>query len=127
VPVAQTLAHFSQLHQVAPPWQRDYASLVHVAPTLTAHALGSGQEIGAYLLCMSTGAGYGILDAGSRAPALEVRAAELQTLIIHLLSADGTMPLRVINVPPGDALGDALSMLGCPVVATQREMLLRLS
>ena len=39
---------------------------------------------------------------------------------------DSTLKISVINVPPGDALGDALTALGCPIIATQREMLLRL-
>jgi hypothetical protein len=29
-------------------------------------------------------------------------------------------------VPPQDALGDALTRLGCPVILRQREMVLRL-
>ena len=125
LPVAQALAEFAPLHAAAPPWQRERDSLLHMAPTLSAIGLRDAAGLRAYLLWMPTGGGYGLLDFGARAAAA-ARAQDAHTLLTSLLAADPRAPLRAINVPPGDALGEALDALGCPIYATQREMLLRL-
>ena len=126
LPVAQALAEFAPLHASAPPWQRERDSLLHMAPTLSAIGLRDAAGLRAYLLWMPTGGGYGLLDCGARAADPVTRAQDARTLLTSLLAADPRAPLRAINVPSDDALGEALDALGCPIYATQREMLLRL-
>jgi ribosomal protein S18 acetylase RimI-like enzyme len=126
LPVAQALAEFAPLHAAAPPWQRERDSLLHMAPTLRAIGLHDAAVLRAYLLWMPTGGGYGLLDFGARGADADTRAQDACTLLASLLAADPRAPLRAINVPPGDALGEALDALGCPIYAAQHEMLLRL-
>jgi ribosomal protein S18 acetylase RimI-like enzyme len=126
LPVAQALANFAPLHVTAPPWQRERDSLLHMAPTLSAIGLRDAAGLRANLLWMPTGGGYSLLDFGARAADAATRAQDARMLLTSLLAADPRAPLRAINVPPGDALGAALDALGCPIYATQREMLLRL-
>ena len=132
IPVEQALADFAALHQVTPPWQREPAALAHMAPTLHAIALmedmsgDAGETIRASLTYMSSGLGYSIMDAGSRAATADARRDDLMALVRALVAHMPGAPVRAINVPPGDALGDALTALGCPTPHTQWEMELTL-
>ena len=124
---AGALAHFAPLHHVAPPWQRDHPSLAHAADRLSALGLWDGSALAAYLLYGSGGGGHSIQDAGSAAANPDERARQIETLIRALVSGDASATIRAVNVPPGDALGDALEALGCPIVLHQREMALALA
>ncbi len=127
LPIAEALAHFASLHAEAPPWQREEASLQHMAPTLTGLSLRDHLGLRAYLLWMPSGGGYSLLDFGTRASGAAERTADAAALTAALIASDHQPTIRAINVPPGDALGDALNALGCPVIATQREMHLSLT
>ncbi len=126
IPVAEALAHFAKLHAVAPPWQREDASLQHMAPTLSGLALRDADGPRSYLLWMPSGAGYALLDFGARPSGDDGAQADALVLLAHLTANDDHAILRAINIPPGDALGDALASLSCPIVASQREMHLSL-
>lgn len=127
VSVEQALADFAALHQTPPPWQRDYLSLAHMAPSLRASALMEGNGIRAALIHMPSGLGFSIMDFGSRAASPEARRDDALTLIRALIAPTPGAPVRAINVAPGDALGAALESLGCPTPHMQWEMLLPLS
>lgn len=127
ISVERTLADFSALHQVTPPWQRDLPALQHMASSLRALALIDGDTVCADLLYMPSGLGYTIMDFGSRAASLDARRDDALALIRALLAETPGAPLRAINAPPGDALGDALTALGCPAPHTQWEMKLSLA
>ena len=132
IPVERALADFDALHQIAPPWQREMATLAHMAPSLHAIALiggapdDAGETLRASLIYMSSGLGYSIMDAGSRAKTPGARRDDLIALVRALVAHMPGVPVRAINVPPGDALGDALTALGCPTPHTQWEMALAL-
>lgn len=126
IPVERALADFDALHPVPSPWQRERPSLEHMASSLQATALMDGETIRAEIVYMASGNGYSIMDFGSRGATPESRRDDALALIHMLLAAMPHAPLRAINVPPGDALGDALTLLGCPTPHTQWEMLLTL-
>ncbi|MGH2502487.1 MAG: hypothetical protein ACRDID_08220, partial [Ktedonobacterales bacterium] len=50
------------------------------------------------------------------------RRDDIARLLRSLAVATPNAVFRAINAPPGDALGEALAALGCPVTLTQREM-----
>jgi ribosomal protein S18 acetylase RimI-like enzyme len=127
IAVERALGDFAALHQVAPPWQRDLPALVEMAPTLRATALLDGETVRAYLLCLaSSGSGHSIMDFGSRAATPEARCDDALALIGALVAPTTGESVRAINVAPGDALGDALTLLGCPTPHMQWEMKLEL-
>lgn len=127
IAVERALGEFAALHQVPSPWQRDLPALVEMAPTLHATALLDGETIRAYLLCMAPSAsGHSIMDFGSRAATLDARRDDALALIAALMTPTPGASIRAINVPPGDALGDALTLLGCPTPHMQWEMKLAL-
>lgn len=126
IPVERALADFAALHQVPSPWQRDLPPLEHMAPTLSATALLDGQTVRASLISMSSTVGYSVMDFGSRAATAEARRDDAIALIRALAAPMPDAPVRAINVPPGDALGDALTTLGCPTPHMQWEMRLEL-
>ena len=115
LPVAEALAHFAELHAVASPWQREDASLLHMAPTLSGLALRDAHGLRSYLLWMPSGGGYALLDFGSRSRRRR-RARKPTPLPCSPNSSPTTTmaTLRAINIPPGDALGDALTSLELP-------------
>lgn len=124
--VERALADFAALHQAPPPWQRELAALTHMAPSLRAIALLAGETLRASLIHMPSGLGYSIMDCGSRAATPDARRDDTIALIRALVAAMPGAPVRAINVPPGDPLGDALVALGCPTPHTQWEMKLTL-
>lgn len=126
IPVERALAEFAALHQVASPWQRDLPSLAHMAPSLRATALLNGEAMRASLVTMPSGSGFTIMDFGSRAATADERRDDALALIRALIVSRPDAAVRAINVPPGDALGDALAQLGCPMPHTQWEMKLTL-
>ena len=127
VEVARALADFATLHQTPPPWQRELPALVAMASTLRATAIMDGEEVRAYLICLaSAGSGHSIMDFGSRAATQEARRDDALALIGALVGPTPGAPVRAINVAPGDALGDALTLLGCPTPHMQWEMKLEL-
>ena len=123
IAVERALGDFATLHQVPSPWQRDLPALVEMAPTLRATALLDGETVRAYLLCMAPSAsGHSIMDFGSRAATPEARRNDALALIAARMAPTPGASIRAINVPPGDALGDALTLLGCPTPHMQWEM-----
>ena len=123
IAVERALGDFATLHQVPSPWQRDLPALVEMAPTLRATALLDGETVRAYLLCMAPSAsGHSIMDFGSRAATPDARRDDALALIGALMAPTPGASIRAINVPPGDALGDALTLLGCPTPHMQWEM-----
>ena len=123
IAVERALGDFATLHQVPSPWQRDLPALVEMAPTLRATALLDGETVRAYLLCMAPSAsGHSIMDFGSRAATPDTRRNDALALIAALMAPTPGASIRAINVPPGDALGDALTLLGCPTPHMQWEM-----
>jgi ribosomal protein S18 acetylase RimI-like enzyme len=128
LPSAQALGSFEEMHAaVAPCWQRELASLRHMASGLRARGLFGPDGVRAYVLFSHMAGSVALLDAGSRAPTAEERARHIRALVRALIENTPRASLRAINVPPGDPLGDALNALGCPVVSRQREMTLPLS
>ena len=67
-----------------------------------------------------------MMDFGSSALSHAERVAEAALLLRQLLHAVPEATIRAINVPPGDALRDALISLKCPAILRQHEMLIRL-
>jgi len=127
LPIERALAEVAALHQVEPTWQRDLPALRRMTPTLHATGLMDGDMIRAILIFMPSGLGFSIMDFGSRAPTPTARCDDAIALVRALMSPTPGAPLRAINVPPGDALGDALVALGCPMPHTQWEMKLKLA
>lgn len=126
VAASDALACFDALHQVAPPWQRDLPSLRHAAGQLSALGLYRGETLAAAVLYVAGSGGLSIQDAGSDAAALDERVTAIEILIRAVVSGSPSVAVRAVNVPPGDALGDSLAALGCPVVLRQRQMALDL-
>ncbi len=116
------LNDFAAFHAIAPAWQRERATLERVRGTLEGLGLWHDAQLSAYLLASRQSGGYAILDAGARAPEAEARREAIMRLLRALHDSAPESIFRAINTPPGDALGDALALLGCPVVVTQREM-----
>ncbi|HEU5347873.1 MAG TPA: GNAT family N-acetyltransferase [Ktedonobacterales bacterium] len=127
IPVERALADFAVLHQMTSPWQREIPSLTYMAASLRATALLDGEVVRASLISMDSGAGVSIMDFGSRAATVDERRSDALALIRALVTPTPGAPVRAINIPPGDPLGDALVTLGCPIPHTQWEMLLRLN
>jgi len=127
IAVERALVDFAALHQVALPWQRDLPALVEMAPTLRATALLDGETVRAYLIRLATSSsGHSIMDFGSCAATPDARRDDALALIGALVAATPGESVRAINVAPGDALGDALTLLGCPTPHMQWEMRLEL-
>lgn len=126
IPIEQALADFAALHQVPSPWQRDLPALEHMASMLRVLALMPNETADAALVYMPSGMGYSIMDFGSRAATPDARRNDAIALVSTLVAAIPAAPIRAINVPPGDALGDALTALGCPTPHMQWEMKLEL-
>jgi ribosomal protein S18 acetylase RimI-like enzyme len=129
VPVAQALASYAGYHSVQAPWQREPATLTYLGDRLQALALLRGGAAQAYLIYTASGANHAnimLCDLGSRSATAEGRSTDGCTLLTHLLAAQPDAPLRAVNIPAGDLLGDTLRALGCPVVMTQHEMALDL-
>ncbi|HEY7985247.1 MAG TPA: GNAT family N-acetyltransferase [Ktedonobacterales bacterium] len=125
VAVADALARFDAWHPNAPSWQREAPSLAHLAPRLRAHELRVAGEPRAYALHAPSSAGVALLDAGA-APGAGAVAA-LTELLLAITDGMERAPLRAINVPPDDPLGEALAGLGCAVLTRQVEMALPLA
>jgi hypothetical protein len=66
------------------------------------------------------------MDFGSSASSHAERVREAALLLRQLLHAMPEATIRAINVPPGDALADALIALKCPAMLRQHEMLISL-
>jgi hypothetical protein len=126
LPVAEALADFVAFHQVAPPWQRDLPSLRQSAHHLAGICLRAVEAPRAYMLYATSIQGPSVFDFGSRAPTLRERADDALRLLAAVTHAAPGATVRVINVPPGDAIGDALDTLRCPAINRQREMTLTL-
>ena len=127
ITVERALADFRALHQVGSSWQRNLPALVEMAPTLRATALLDSEIVRACLICFAaSGAGHSIMDFGSRAATPAARRDDALALLGALVARTPGAPIRAINVPPGDALGDALTLLGCPTPHMQWEMKLAL-
>ena len=87
----------------------------------------AGESRGEAMVGERSGGGYALLDFGSRPADGNGAQSDALALLAQLTANDDQITLRAVNVPPGDALGDALTALNCPVVATQREMRLPFS
>jgi hypothetical protein len=125
----EALCHFEAFHQVPAAWQRQKTALFHLAPRLEGLALWSRDgmdRVEAYLLSIPSGEGYVVMDFGSSAVSYAERVAEAALLLRQFLHAVPEATIRTINVPPGDALGDALISLKCPAILRQHEMRIRL-
>lgn len=126
VTARHALAHFATYHTVAPAWQREQASLERIRGGLEGLGLWREGELLAYVLLSRQSGGCSLLDAGASATEPEARRDDIARLLRAVADPAPEMVFRAINTPPGDALGDALDLLGCPVVVTQREMMLDL-
>ncbi|HZC06759.1 MAG TPA: GNAT family N-acetyltransferase [Ktedonobacterales bacterium] len=126
VTARHALAHFAIYHAVAPAWQRERASLERVRGPLEGQGLWEDGRLRAYVLFSRQSGGCALLDAGSSAPEPEARRGDIERLLRAAANPAPATIFRAINTPPGDALGDALDLLGCPVTVTQREMTLDL-
>ena len=129
IELEEALRHFEAFHQVPAPWQRQQTALLHLARRLEGLALWSSDGMGrveAYLLSIPSGEGYVVMDFGSSASSHAERVREAALLLRQLLHAMPEATIRAINVPPGDALADALIALKCPAILRQHEMLISL-
>jgi GNAT superfamily N-acetyltransferase len=125
----EILRHFEEFHQVPAAWQRQQPALLYLAPRMDGLALRSSDRmdrVEAYLLSIPSGEGYVVMDFGSLALSYAERVREAVFLLRQLLDAVPESTIRAINVPPGDALGDALTSLKCPAILRQHEMLIHL-
>lgn len=120
------LREFDAFHNVPPAWQRERATIERVRSAVEGLGLWDGARLLAYVLFTRQQTGYALLDGGASATDAETRRDNIARLLGALADATPDHIFRAINTPPGDALGDALSLLGCPVVVTQREMTLSL-
>ncbi len=125
VAVGDALARFEGWHPAAPSWQREMPSLAHLAPRLCAREIVVAGNPRAYALFAPSSAGVALLDAGA-APGAGAVAA-LSDLLLAITAGMERAPLRAINVPPDDPLGEALTGLGCAVMTQQIEMTLPLA
>lgn len=116
------LREFDVFHAVPPAWQRERPTVERVRPALEGLGLWDGGQLLAYVLYTRQSAGYAVIDAGSAAAEPATRRADLTRLLSRMAEPAPEALFRAINVPPGDALGEALQALGCPIVVTQREM-----
>ena len=126
VTARHALTHFAEYHAVPPAWQREQASLERIRGTLEGLGLWHEGRLRAYLLLSRQSGGCSLLDAGASAPEPEARRDDVARLLRAVANPAPETVFRAINTPPGDALGDALGLLGCPVAVTQREMALDL-
>lgn len=126
VTARHALANFAAYHAVAPAWQREQASLERIRGALEGLGLWHEGRLRAYLLLSRQSGGCSLLDAGACAPEREARRDDIARLLRALANPAPETIFRAINTPPGDALGDALDLLGCTVAVTQREMKLDL-
>jgi ribosomal-protein-alanine N-acetyltransferase len=129
IELEEILRHFEEFHQVPGGWQRQQPALLHLAPRLEGLALWSSDEmdsVQAYLLSIPSGEGYVVMDFGSLALSHTERVREAVFLLQQLLHAVPEATIRAINMPPGDALGDALISLKCPAILRQHDMLIHL-
>jgi ribosomal protein S18 acetylase RimI-like enzyme len=119
-----TLRDFVAFHAVQPAWQRDQRTLAHMRRNVSGLGLWTGKLLSAYVIYAQHSAGYVLCDAGAAAESSDARQARIVGLLHHLTGGRHDLDARAINVPPGDALDDALSLLNCPIIARQREMAL---
>lgn len=128
LPTGDALDAFDETHAgAAPSWQRELASLRHMAAGLQARGLFGPEGLRAYVLFRRSASGMALLDAGARVASAEDRARQVAALVRALTEHTPRTALRAINVPPGDPLGDVLEALGCAVASRQREMALPLT
>ncbi len=120
------LNEFSQFHSVLPAWQREARTLLMRRRSPTGLGLWDGEHLRAYIIYIRQPGGVVIFDAGSRAASAEIRREHMVALLVHLVAWREDAVVRAINIPPGDALGAALDLLSCPVIARQHEMSLAL-
>jgi GNAT superfamily N-acetyltransferase len=123
----EAMRNFETFHQVPAPWQRQKASLCHLAPKLDGLALWTTDTVQAYLLSLRAGEGYVVMDFGSQSRSHARRVKDATLLLRQLLWTSPEASIQVVNVPPGDALGDALTALGCQVILRQQEMCIGLN
>lgn len=120
------LAELAATRAVAPAWQRELPSLLHM-PELRALALtprNAPETILAGVVYAPANFGIALLDAGASAETPDARATQVGHLVRAVVARRPRALLRAINVPPNDPLGDALDGLGCAVVSSQWEMAL---
>jgi GNAT superfamily N-acetyltransferase len=126
IEAGEALASFAELHQIAPPWQRQHASLEHLLPGLSGLGLRDNSRLRAALLYIAGNGGFAVMDVGSNGATPQARALDGVALLSALTREATELLVRAINVPAGDPLGDALTLLACPVIASQWEMALDL-
>lgn len=122
-PPRMALRDFDAYHTVAPAWQRERETLEHVRGAIEGLGLWDDSRLRAHLLFSRQSGGYALLDGGSSAPDADTRRADMVTLLRALADPAPESIFRAINSPPGDALGEALDLLGCAVAVTQVEMM----
>ncbi|HEX8732110.1 MAG TPA: GNAT family N-acetyltransferase [Ktedonobacterales bacterium] len=122
-PARLALADFAAYHPVAPAWQRELATLERANRGMRGLGLWHAGRLRAYAFHARQSGGYALLDGGSSADDAETRRSDVARLLRALAATTPGALFRAINAPPGDALGDALAALGCPVALTQREMI----
>lgn len=120
------LTEFSQFHTVPPAWQREARTLLMMRRSPAGLGLWDGEHLRAYVIYIRHPGGFVVFDAGSSDASPEIRCAHIVALFVHLVSGREDSVVRAINTPPGDALGSALELLSCPVIARQYEMSLTL-
>jgi ribosomal protein S18 acetylase RimI-like enzyme len=113
---------FTTFHQVAPVWQREGQTLSQMRRITSGVGFWDGEQLRAYAVYARQPSGLVIFDAGSNDSSPDTRQAHVTALLLSLAPGQMDMIVRAINVPPGDALGDALDALGCSVTARQIEM-----
>jgi GNAT superfamily N-acetyltransferase len=147
MPIAEELATYAELLQVTLPWQREVASLAHRAQRATAPERPSGLEAVAFITAPSS---RGSVDAkpeavlfaeadvgthasriltlvglGSRGATATEQCTHGLTLLAALVAdRPDVASLRAVNLAEGDPLAGVLTVLGCPVVMAQHEMML---
>jgi hypothetical protein len=66
-----------------------------------------------------------VMDFGSQDQYHSLPVQHAERLLNRLLASQPDFSIQAINVPRGDALRDALTHLGCPVLLRQWEMVLQ--
>jgi hypothetical protein len=119
---AALLAHFGAWHDEPPSWQRDKATLDHMAPRLTGYKLNVRGQSAAYCLIAVADDLVSLLDVGINPDAglLMPGRLLLQAVAARYLGRS----LTIMNVPADDSLNRILAALGFLVTLRQLEMCL---
>jgi ribosomal protein S18 acetylase RimI-like enzyme len=119
--VDECLARFDELHEVAPPWQRDLPTLRRMAGALHALGITDGDLIMSYALYRMEGARVRTVDVAAAAGR---RMAMIESILRALIRDRAGSPLHFVNLPQDDPASTVMHRIGAEVEMQQHEMTL---